>query len=335
MKLSERTKRWVSVTVRIVVTLALLGWLGRSIDFSTLKQLLIEVDAAWVTVACVAILVARFLIALRWKILLGAYGIHLPLWTLSKVIFISMFAGQFLPGVVGTDVVRGYKVAKTHGRAGTVALTLLLDRVIGIYAMSVVAVIGAVIGNLSEKPTGLLLVMLSFLAALMVGGAAGLFLVRRIRSLPWFRGTRAESLWTKITALATTGTNLVHHRPALAAVFAVSLGIVMVRCLMFFSLYRAFGAPVPLDSLMVFIPMMFVAVLIPLSVGGLGIRETALVYLLRTIGIPAEVSVSVGLMFHFLQVVTSSPGIVFWLTERKSGALGTDESAQQDATEQN
>jgi hypothetical protein len=60
----------------------------------------------------------------------------------------------------------------------------------------------------------------------------------------------------------------------------------------------------------------------------LGVRETALVFLLSTI--PAEVSVSVGLMFQFLQIVTSSPGIVFWLTERKAAESGTDESPRQE-----
>ena len=166
MKLSARTKRWVFATVRVGVTLVLLWWLGRSIDFTTLGQLLLEVAPVWIAVSCAAILVARFLIALRWKILLDVHGLQLSLWTLSKVIFISMFAGQFLPGVVGTDVVRGYRVAKAHGRPGTVAMTLLLDRVIGIYAMSVVAVIGAVIAEYSGRPTRLLLVMVLFLAAL-------------------------------------------------------------------------------------------------------------------------------------------------------------------------
>ena len=63
---------------------------------------------------------------------------------------------------------------------------------------------------------------------------------------------------------------------------------------------------------------MFVTVLIPISLGGLGVREAALVYFFRTIGVPAEVSVSVGLMFQFLQIITSAPGIVFWWTERRS-----------------
>lgn len=318
MTLSPRTRRWLSSTLRIIVTLVLLWWLARSLDFAALRQLFVEMAPGWIVASCFTILVARFLIALRWKLLLDVHGLALSLWTLNKVIFISMFAGQFLPGVIGTDVVRGYRVAKEHGRAGTVAMTLLLDRVIGIYAMSVVAVVGAVISEAAGRPTRLLPAIASFLAALLIGAWVGLAALDRLRSRPWFQGTRFDKPWNKLLGVASSATGLLHHPRALAAVFGVSIGIVTVRCFVFYSLYRAFGSPVPFDALMVFVPVMFVAVLIPLSVGGLGVREAALVYLLRIIGVPAEVSVSVGLMFQFLQIVTSSPGIVFWLSERKA-----------------
>lgn len=327
MALSEKRKRWGLTAIRVVVTLLLLGFLARSIDFDVLSQLFLEIELMWVGIAAASILVVRFFIALRWKTLLASHDFQISLWSLNKIIFISMFAGQFLPGVIGTDIVRGYMVAKSQGRTGTVVMTLLIDRIVGIYGMGFVAVIGVLVAEMLGRSTGLLTVVLLFIFFLVISATVLILGVERIRRQRWFLGTRWEKLSARLVRLAFSATTLMRRHNALTGVLIVSVAIVLVRCYVFYCLYRAFGASVPFDVLMVFIPIMFVAVLLPVSLGGLGVRETTLVYLFRTMGVAAEVSVSVGLIFHFLQIALSSPGIVFWISERQPGRSHANKTA--------
>jgi uncharacterized membrane protein YbhN (UPF0104 family) len=99
-------------------------------------------------------------------------------------------------------------------------------------------------------------------------------------------------------------------------VLALSLLVIAIRCFIFYCLYRAFGVTLPLVSLAIFIPIMFVAVLIPVSIGGLGVRETALVCLFGSIGVASEASISVGILFQLLQIVASLPGLALWLADK-------------------
>ena len=322
----NNSRKWILGVVRILVTAILLWWLFHLIDFEVMMRLFQEVSLSWIVVACLAILVARFFIALRWKILLTTYGLHLSLWDLNKIIFISMFAGNFLPGVIGTDLVRGYKVVKTHGQVGTVAMTLLLDRIVGVYSMMLVAVAGALVAEIAQRPTGLLNVVVVFSIGLVVAGGGILLVVGKLRSCQYFSGTCWASLWDRFVHLALNATELIRCRGTLTVLMTASVTVILVRCFVFFSLYQAFGVTLHFDAFLVFIPLMFVAVLIPISIGGLGVRETALVYLFRIVGAPTEVSASVGLMFHFLQILTSSPGLAFWLAERQQLKSATAEA---------
>jgi uncharacterized membrane protein YbhN (UPF0104 family) len=57
---------------------------------------------------------------------------------------------------------------------------------------------------------------------------------------------------------------------------------------------------------------------IPISIGGLGIRELTLVYLFSKIGVTSEVSVSSGLLLHFIQIAVSTPVVLYSLLKSKS-----------------
>jgi uncharacterized protein (TIRG00374 family) len=164
--------------------------------------------------------------------------------------------------------------------------------------------------------TGLIPAISVFIVALVLFAAITLIGGEKIQNSAWLRSDRRKKMTQKLGRLADLALSLTSHRGPLFLVFIVSIAIVIVRCFIFYCLYRAFGSAVPIFALMVFIPVMFVAVLLPISIGGLGVRETALVLLFGTFAVQAEVSVSVGIMFQFLQIVISIPGIVIWLSER-------------------
>ena len=66
----------------------------------------------------------------------------------------------------------------------------------------------------------------------------------------------------------------------------------------------------------IFIPIMFVITLIPVSIGGLGVREGVLVVLFSSVGAPAEISIGAGLVSQVLQIFVAAPVLVLWLFEK-------------------
>ena len=89
---------------------------------------------------------------------------------------------------------------------------------------------------------------------------------------------------------------------------------------MFMSLYLALGGEVTVIDCIAFIPLVYVAVLIPISVGGLGVREGTLIYLFGMVGVPPEISISVGLLSHVLQLVVGLPGLIPFLFDQRASS---------------
>ncbi|WP_167738188.1 lysylphosphatidylglycerol synthase domain-containing protein [Leisingera sp. NJS201] len=87
----------------------------------------------------------------------------------------------------------------------------------------------------------------------------------------------------------------------------ISVLLAVVRTGIFVCMYRAFDAPVPLALALFAIPVLLIALMAPVTIGGFGLREWLLVVSFTEAGIPAAVSISVGLVFFGLQLLVSLP----------------------------
>ena len=102
----------------------------------------------------------------------------------------------------------------------------------------------------------------------------------------------------------------------LIVAYCVSL---MTLALSNFSIYvtaEALGGGVPLWSIFLFNPLIAFVLLIPISVGGLGLSQGAFVFFYGLVGIPAEVILPVALVMQFIIYLTSLPGGFLWWRSR-------------------
>ena len=101
-------------------------------------------------------------------------------------------------------------------------------------------------------------------------------------------------------------------RPVLILVLSVSVAVQFARCVVFWCLYAALGNPVSLVHTLSFVPLVFLATSIPVSVGGLGVREGALIALVGQLGVSVEVNLAAGLVFQSLTLLVLLPGLVLY-----------------------
>lgn len=89
----------------------------------------------------------------------------------------------------------------------------------------------------------------------------------------------------------------------------ISAVLAVVRTCVFIALYRAFGFVVPIDISLFVVPVMLIALMAPVTIGGFGLREWLLTVGFADVGVPPEVSVSVGLLAFAVQILVSVPAI--------------------------
>jgi hypothetical protein len=172
--------------------------------------------------------------------------------------------------------------------------------------------------NLSGALTGMIWQTSLLFVLAIAGWAIMIPLAPKIIKLNLFEDGRLGKLWSKLMMILASITSLSKLRQILAPMFTISFVVQMIRCVIYYCLYRALGTNTAFSNFMVFIPLMFVALLIPASIGGLGIREGTLAYFFSTVGVATEVSVGVGVISHFLQIFLSFPVMALWVFNRRT-----------------
>jgi uncharacterized protein (TIRG00374 family) len=242
---------------------------------------------------------------LRWQVLLRATGIHLPLSILLGLNFSGFFYGRILPGVVSGDVIKAVRLAQKQSRLEEVVLSVAADRVAGLLVIGTFAVLGVffapeVMASFEVNRN----VLIAIGVILVVGLAAGCFIVayrsKLLHRYPAIRG-RLDKI---VGALA------MYWRSPSSIVLSLLLSVVFQlawTCIMWI-IFSSFNITVPFVVLLWIVALVNAIMFLPISIGGLGVREGALVLLLGLYGAPPHRVMAASLTYFALGTIFALVG---------------------------
>ena len=147
--MNRRSRVAIEGAISVVLLVVLLRYAGVDEVWNTLKR----TDLAWFIPAVAVNMATVVVMAWRWRLLLSAKGLQVPLGWLLPTYFVALFAGQFLPAAIGGDAVRAIELGRrTEDGAGAVA-SVLIDRLVGVVSLVMLALVAIAIGDHSG-PTG-------------------------------------------------------------------------------------------------------------------------------------------------------------------------------------
>jgi hypothetical protein len=301
--MSRRT-RVAAGTAFSAVLLTLLLWFTNPRE---IWQTLSGANLKWVAAAVVVNTATVPLMAWRWRLLLLAKGIVVPFGWLVRTYFVALFLGQFLPAAVGGDAVRAVELGRrTHQGPESVA-SVLIDRLVGVVSLVALAVVAYAAGGHSAGGPEVVAAELTFgLAALLV--LALLFSAR-------LRGLAARVLEPRVgqrrLAAGQRFYDALHgyrdHRATLAAVCGLALVVQLARVGTIWMLVKALELHVPVTEIYATGPVLFAALVLPVSLNGIGVREAVFVSFLRDSTAP-EQAIALGVAFFAIGTVTALVG---------------------------
>jgi len=297
--------RWA---LKVAVSAGLLGWLlGRS-DLSQIWAGVGRLDALVVLGAAGIYFAAVVLTAIKWRLLLPEY----PVWTLAAVTVIGNFYSIVLPGQIAGEIVKTYRLGKGRADAERIAASVVVDKFTGLLALVFLGVAGInltalwipepiVIGLTALLLAAFVLMMslrFSFMYALArrACAAAGHVVPSRLNISPHlllFVDAWREFMGRPLTVAASIALGLVLQLLYIAVMMMIAarIGIELKMA----------------DWLWVF-AVVSLAVLLPLSLGGIGIREGAFVGVLGYLQVPGELALALSLTIFALQILVASIG---------------------------
>ena len=245
--------------------------------------------------------------AFQWGILLRFHGINPGFDGTVSRYFMGLFFNYILPGFVGGDVVRIYHASKISGRTTQAFSSTLADRVIGLLVL-VLFSLGAFM-LLPRGPADKAFPVALFMFCMLAGFVA----VFRFKSLGKFlerilgRFT-PHGLREKLAAVYREMHELTRSPATLAAVFGTSIIIQLTRITVHFLCGKAVGIDAGFIYFALFVPLMEIVASLPVSVGGVGVRETIGVTLFSAVGVGRPDVVAYSLLATLAGFIGSVPG---------------------------
>lgn len=301
-----------SLALRITVSAGLLGvlWIRLpDIDVGKLVPRWSAGNCLLLTAGVTMFLVSYGFGAARWHQMLHLLGIPTERRRVLRHALAGQFVSVVLPGSVGGDVLRARRLANEVGEGSGIAASVALERLTGFAVLPLFTVIGLAVNDRVRehggRTSGIALVVAlatwTVLGTLMIAGGH--------RSLGRRFGGAAPG-WRRM--LGTVHLGVVRFRTRPREGFEVILAGALQSVMQLGAAYiaaRVLGIDqVGATVLLVFFPAVGILQVLPIAVGGLGVREWSLALFLNPLGVPTERAVALGLLFYALTVATSLAG---------------------------
>jgi glycosyltransferase 2 family protein len=300
----------IRVALTLLVTALATAYVIWKIDLSRTLEILGETRPLYFAGGLALMIVTTWPMALRWKWLLDATGIHDRLGWLTRAYFVSYAAGQVLPTAIGGDASRIYEAARRHpGNTGTIAGSVVLERAIGGAATLLLAGAGLALA-VGEYDVG---VYLWIEAVFVVGTVVGGFMIFSRRARAWLRWLgpmlARVRLDRPLRALYEGMHGFRDHTRVLAAVFVLTLGIQVFRILSIWLCGEALGLGLSPRPYFVLGPLLFLVMLVPFTINGLAIREAFFIDFLTRLDVDADAAAATGFLFFATTIGLALPGV--------------------------
>ena len=293
---------------KLLVTGACFWYVSGQIDFARVLSAAPLVDFRWAAFAVVVFLLQIPLVALRWRNVLAelvTLDERMTRAAMIAVTTIGVFFTQVLPGVMGEGV-RAWLLVRLGCDWRNALTSVVIDRGIGV---GLLLALGFVILLLPSGLTalgGYRPLVLVVYGVLLLAGVLGLLLVPTIAPLlaRW-----RYSRWIAALAVDARRVLLGARSPVILSFGCLihALTIIIV-----WSLGRAQGLVLPVADAAVLFTVMVGVALVPISVGGWGLRELAVVSLLSDHGVAPERALLFSVCFGLVLLVGSLPGAFIW-----------------------
>src|SRR6266481_6364562 len=285
------SRGWLLIILRWAAALIVLGLLLHFLPVQPLRAAIARIPASRFLAVLLGYLVAHSLGVAKWRMVVNAAGAQLDFATSAQCYFGGLFGTLFLPSIVGGDVVRLAVGIRRSPRPAAVLTGNLVDRFLDVVAQAGLVLLGVLlvpdewedrleIGFLAFAAAVILLLIVVYRLRKRIFAGRSMRFRRRLARLR--HALRAVSKRPKVLVLGwLLGT-------CIQAAFLMLTAQLAVYC----------GLTLPLRAWLFAWPLAKLAAVLPLTQGGIGVREAALVALLAPFGAAAPLVLAAGLVWE-------------------------------------
>jgi uncharacterized protein (TIRG00374 family) len=249
----------------------------------------------------------------RWLIILSRLGANPMVWETLKLFYISVFFNAYVWGGISGDVMRAWISYRSNVSARTAITSVILDRVAALLGVAVLVLLTApfFLARVGTSLPMLIPVLLSMI------GLVGVVVAAQFARLPasWLRFRALRVLYDLGDSVRAVFLRPGGVIPLIGVAILAQMALAIATYIMAASLNISISL---LECVVLMQPVALVANL-PISVGGWGVRETAMIALFGLVGVPASATLALSIQLGLLSLIVALPGGLFWLALKSDG----------------
>ena len=308
-------RRHINFGFRLSIAILCILALVHFIDWEPALLAIAESDWRYVAL-CIGLAVAdRYLMAFKWAMLIRALGTFITNLAAFRIYLISGFAGIFLPSSVGADIVRFVGTTISTGKGDVIAATIVMERILGLFAVAVLAVIGSLTVLIAGETKLLSVFYFSMIILLLVG----LVLIVSLREDIWKYFSESLKRYKRyrfvhfVIKIHNSYIQFRRKRDTILAFYALSLIEHLFSPAVTYFSAVALGLDINFLHVLALIPVINIVSMAPVSIGGFGVREGVFVVMFSVIGLSRPEALSVALLSRAVSLIVLVLGGLLYL----------------------
>ncbi len=311
----NKNKKIMLLTVRILVSAALIFYLITKIpDFDTVVEILKSSSIALLLLSFSTHIFGTWITAFRWKALLDTQNVKLSTATLSVTVLIGIFFNNFLPTSIGGDVFRTYDASKKANiPLGVSASVIMVERFSGVVSAAIYAVVAlflgfTTIGNRSIIIPIVIFFVITVILAVLIINPSVLRLGKLFNRFKFMRKMKE-----KLSNVYNTLVSFKKYKMVLFKVLIYSFLLQFAVILNWWLAARALGINLSLTAFIFIVPVVAVIAMLPISIGGIGLRENSTVIIMVAMGVNNEKAVLCSLIILLMLIIVGVIGGIIYV----------------------
>ena len=285
------------------VVIAMIFW-HPSIDVKSISEIIKKLNVEYIIPFVLLRFLTISLISFRLQCVLSKQNLNYNLIGVIKLYFIGRFYSQFLPSQYGGDIVKAYIVSKDEQKKTPAFSSILFDRLLGIISnfFLVFVIVLIFMDELSFLGS-----MRYYLVLVPVVFMAGLYLFSRKPTVNMvcntFKRLKFREIGIKIEEFFRSVVSFKKDKFFLLTVFFLSLFMQIINYSSFYTISLMTNMTVHWRYFFIFSPIIFMLTVLPVSLNGIGVRESGNIFFFAKVGVAANQAFSYSLLILFAFVI--------------------------------
>jgi glycosyltransferase 2 family protein len=318
----RRPRQLIILLLKALTSIAIIGFLLNKIDFATLASRLDSGSvlplAGGIGVGILIIVVSAF----RWWGIHHRIGASIPFRFSVPATMECFTLNLLLPGSIGGDVVRAARARRLCGRTREAIMAVLLDRGGNLAALTIMCIaalpfLGASMASRNIE------------VAVFVLATVGILGVTAVYLAPFLLGRSPLKTWRPTREFIRIGfilRRILHLPRAVCEIAGLSFVIQALNIAMLWAAALAVSQEaLPLFTLVIATTFGMLGSALPVSIGGLGVREGAVVWVFLETGLAENTAIMIAILYAVLVLSQTIPGLLVWAFGRLPPILSLTE----------